>query len=126
MRRPVHFEIHARDPELAATFYRSVFGWHVERWSTQPYWTVATGEGPGIDGGLLPRQGPLPEDDTPVSSWVVTVEVEDVHETLRRAEAAGGRAVSGVSPIPGVGSLAYLRDPDGNLVGVLQPEPPAT
>ena len=25
-------------------------------------------------------------------------------------------------PVPGVGSLAYVKDPDGNILGMLQPE----
>ena len=29
--RPVHFEIHAADPERCASFYRDVFGWEIER-----------------------------------------------------------------------------------------------
>ena len=31
MARVVHFEIHAADPERAAKFYQSVFGWRFQR-----------------------------------------------------------------------------------------------
>jgi predicted enzyme related to lactoylglutathione lyase len=56
--RPVHFEIHATDPERAVAFYGRVFGWKFERWGEIPYWLITTGDtNPGIDGGLVPRQG---------------------------------------------------------------------
>ncbi len=58
MPRPVHFEIHADDPERAAAFYRSVFDWEIEKWEgPREYWLVTTGpEGtPGINGGLMKR-----------------------------------------------------------------------
>ncbi len=44
MPRPVHFEIHAADPERARNFYSSVFGWKIEQWGDIPYWTIATGD----------------------------------------------------------------------------------
>jgi predicted enzyme related to lactoylglutathione lyase len=28
------------------------------------------------------------------------------------------------SDMPGVGRLAYIKDPDGNILGMLQAEPP--
>jgi predicted enzyme related to lactoylglutathione lyase len=28
-------------------------------------------------------------------------------------------------PIPGVGWLAYIKDPDGNIIGLMQPDPKA-
>lgn len=28
-----------------------------------------------------------------------------------------------VTPMPGVGTLAYLKDPDGNMFGIIEPEP---
>jgi predicted enzyme related to lactoylglutathione lyase len=65
MARPVHFEIHATDPEQAKAFYEAVFGWRIDQWGSKPYWTVNTGEGPGINGGLLPRRGPRPAAGTP-------------------------------------------------------------
>src|ERR1044072_5846453 len=44
MPRPVHFEIHATDPQAAVTFYEQVFGWKIEQWGDQPYWLITTGD----------------------------------------------------------------------------------
>jgi predicted enzyme related to lactoylglutathione lyase len=120
MPRPVHFEIHARDPERAVRFYETVFGWQFQRWGDNPYWMVSTGEGPGIDGGLMPRRGPDPAPDQPVSSWVVTVDVPDCEAATKAAVAAGGAVAVDREAIPGVGWLAYLRDTEGNLLGVME------
>ena len=47
MPRVVHFEIHADDPERAANFYQSVFGWQFQnvgrRVSPWDYWMIITG-----------------------------------------------------------------------------------
>lgn len=62
MPRPVHFEIHAENPQRAIDFYTKLFGWQFSQWGGESYWLVKTGEQgtPGIDGGLLPRRGPRP------------------------------------------------------------------
>jgi hypothetical protein len=46
--------------ERVTGFYRSVFGWKIERWGEMPYWMVTTGPDgePGINGGILPRRDP--------------------------------------------------------------------
>lgn len=125
MGRPVHFEIHAEDPERAAGFYRRVLGWRVDQWGDQPYWLVVTGpdDRPGINGGLLPRRGAAPGTGQPVNGFVLTTEVDDLDATLERATAAGATSALDKELMPGVGWLAYIHDPDGNLLGLLQPEP---
>ena len=123
MSRPVHFEIHATDPERAAAFYRTVLGWSIDKWGDQPYWLVVTGpdDQPGINGGLLPRNGPAPEAGQPVNAFVLTVQVDDLDDTLAKAHAEGATTALDKDFMPGVGWLAYVHDPEGNLLGLLQP-----
>jgi hypothetical protein len=120
MPRPVHFEIHAADPERAIRFYGLLFGWTFERWSggDVDYWLVRTGE--GIDGGLLKRQGPEPAPQAAVNAWVCTVQVDDLDPYLGTAEAAGGRVVVPRTVIGTMGWSAYFKDPEGNLVGLFE------
>ena len=121
MSRPVHFEIHADDPGRARAFYESVFGWGFQQWGDNPYWLVSTGsDGPGIDGGLLPREGPPPADDAPVSSFVITMDAADLDKTIAAIEEAGGRIVVPKQAVPRLGWLAYGKDTEGNIFGVLQ------
>jgi predicted enzyme related to lactoylglutathione lyase len=126
MGRPVHFEIHAADPERLVAFYRALFGWTFTRWGDQPYWLAVTGHGPGIDGAVLQRRGPGPEAGQPVNAFVVTVDVDDLAGTLTAAAAAGGTLAVARQAVPGVGWLAYVSDPDGNLVGLMQADPTAS
>jgi predicted enzyme related to lactoylglutathione lyase len=124
MARAVHFEIHSADPERAGRFYTAVLGWTVERWGDQDYWVVTTGpaDEPGLNGGILPRQGPAPEPGAAVNGYVITHQVDDIDATLRGALDNGATVAVDKAPMPGVGMLAYLNDPDGNLFGVLEGE----
>ena len=68
--RPVHFEIHASEPEKSIAFYRELFGWTFQKYPIPgDYWGIITGADgtPGINGGLLPRRGPPPVDGAPVT-----------------------------------------------------------
>lgn len=126
MGRAVHFEIHAVDPEGLVAFYRDLFGWTFNRWGDQPYWLAATGQGPGIDGAVVQRRGPRPEPGQAVNAFVVTVDVADLDATLAAATAVGGTLAVARQAVPGVGWLAYLSDPDGNLVGLMEADPTAS
>ena len=120
MRRPVHFEILADDPEKLAGFYETVFGWEVADWGggAQTYWITTTGpdDEPGINGAFMHRA---------LDQAVInTLEVDSLEETTRQIEAAGGEVVHGPNEVPGVGTHAYFADPEGILFGVMQPAPP--
>ena len=121
MPRVIHFEIHAEKPERAIEFYRDLLGWEFNRWEgPMPYWLIKTGSPPepGIDGGLLQRQCPL--EGQGVSAYVCTVGVPSVDSYLQRAQANGGSVALPKMPIPGVGWLAYCKDTEGNILGLMQ------
>lgn len=125
MPRPVHFEIHASDPERAIQFYSATLGWEFTRWGDQDYWLVRTGDDsePGINGGMLPRRGEI--DGQAVIAWVCTVRVDDVAAYEEKVLAAGGSIALPRMPIPGVGWLFYAKDTEGNIFGLMQDDPSA-
>jgi len=127
MGRVVHFEIHAGDPAKAIEFYSTLFGWKFKNWGNMAYWQIETGnqKDPGIDGGLLPRQEPRPQDGQAVNAFVCTVQVESLDAVFAKAQSLGATVAMPKSPIPGIGWLAYIKDLDGNLVGMMQPDPAA-
>lgn len=125
MARVIHFEIHAENPERAARFYESAFGWRVRHIPELDYWMVATGEGPGIDGGLLRRRGPAPAEGQPVNAFVCTLGVDDIDAAVGAGERAGGTVAMPRTPIPGIGHVAYLKDTEGNIFGLHQTDPAA-
>ncbi|HEY8004882.1 MAG TPA: VOC family protein [Phenylobacterium sp.] len=127
MPRPIHFEIHAGDPQSAVAFYQGLFGWSFTPFG-DTYHLIKTGEGgPGIDGGLVRRQGdnPDPNEPTPVIAYVCTVDVDDVDAYLAKALSLGGMVAVPKMAIPGVGWLAYVKDTQSNLVGLMKSDPAA-
>ena len=125
MPRVIHFEIHAADPERAVRFYSQVFGWEIMKWDgPADYWLIRTGPTgqPGIDGGLLRRRGPAPDpaDCQAVNAFVCTVDVPSVDEYVAKATGAGATVALPKMPVPGVGWLAYVKDPESNILGMMQ------
>lgn len=120
MPRPVHFEIHAGDMDRAQRFYETMFGWTFQGVGDSGYRLVRTGEGPGIDGGMMRRHGAAPEGGEPLTSWACIVDVDDVDAYVERAQAAGGALALPKMAIPGVGWLAYVKDSEGNILGMMQ------
>jgi hypothetical protein len=130
MNRVIHFEIHAAEPERAAEFYRQVFGWTVNEWTIpgveipheNRYWLAATGAAPdpGIDGGIVVRRSAPPADAQAVNAYVCTIGVSSVDEHVEKALAAGGTLALPKMPIKGVGWLAYCKDTEGNIFGMMQ------
>lgn len=121
MPRVVHFEIHADDPQRAANFYQSVFGWHIQKWDgPEDYWLVTTGQAPepGIDGAIVKRMGPINGDA--VIAYVCTVDVPSVDDAIAKITSHGGTIVLSKMPVPGVGWLVYTKDTEGNIFGSLQ------
>lgn len=129
MNRVVHFEIHAKDMDKMQKFYQGVFGWEIKDMGPQMgnYRLVTTGldapgkEWTGINGGMVPRKGDISMEPCAVNAFVCTIEVENIDQTLDKIEKAGGVVATDKIDIPGVGILAYRKDPEGNIFGVMQP-----
>jgi uncharacterized protein len=116
--RPVHFEIPSDHPERAIAFYTELFGWKFEKWGgPMEYWVINTGEAaePGINGGLMRRRDPN-------QPCVNTIGVASLDETLKNVASHGGQCVVPKMPVPGVGWLAYCKDLDGYIFGIMQPD----
>ena len=123
MPRVVHFEIHASEPDRAVAFYRTLLGWEFTKWDgPADYWLVKTGpdDQRGINGGLMRRHGPAPAEMQAVNAFVCTVDVPAVDEYVSKATAAGGTVALPKMAVPGVGWLAYVKDTEGNILGMMQ------
>jgi predicted enzyme related to lactoylglutathione lyase len=125
MPRVIHFEIHADEPDRAIVFYSTVLGWHFTKWNgPMDYWLIKTGEReqPGIDGGMIRRHGAGAANGQPVNAFVCTVDVPNIDEYLEKATAHGGSIALPKMPVPTIGWLAYIKDTEGNLLGLMQPD----
>lgn len=118
MKNPVvWWEINAEDGESLAEFYRSVFEWDLPHDPASGIWEVKRGEEPGhIGGGIFTGKGKLP------THRCLYMQVEDIEAVCARAEAAGQEILQGPFSLPGVGRLAFFRDPEGHMIGLLEAE----
>lgn len=127
----VHFEMPADDSKRAGDFYSAAFGWQTQQLGAEMgnYMVVSTTETdekhmikkPGaINGGIFKRTKP---DQYPN----VVISVKDIHESMEKIAAAGGKVLGGQTPgvpddIPGIGLYVSFLDTEGNRVGILQPK----
>jgi uncharacterized protein len=70
---------------------------------------------PGANGALVAR-GDLHR------APVLIAGVADIDGALRRVESYGGKVIQGKLPVPGMGWSAYVLDPEGNTIGLFQPD----
>lgn len=125
MSRVVHFEIHATDPAELSAFYAKAFDWKITHMPQLDYYMFDTGTGDGINGGMPKRVGPPPADGAAVNAFVCSLGVASVDVSLKRALDAGATVALPKMAIPGVGWQVYVKDPDGNILGIHQPDPSA-
>src|SRR6266545_1671022 len=111
--RIVHFEIPANQPQELTRFYSGLFGWKFQKapFDGPEYWLCDTGEGPGINGAVMQRVDPK-------QPWTNYVDVENIDAALEKAVALGAKVALPKSPIPGVGAIAAIMDPEGNICGL--------
>ncbi len=126
MSRVVHFEIHTKDMDMMEKFYKDAFGWEFQHMGQDlgGYRVIVTGTTPqGINGGLTPRKGDLPKPGDAVNAYVCIIGTGNIDESIKKIETAGGTVALAKMDVPKVGLLAYYKDPEGNLFGVIQPDP---
>jgi predicted enzyme related to lactoylglutathione lyase len=118
--RVVHFEIPADDMGRAEEFYRLAFGWNLNSMPDMGYTMVSTTptddqgapKDPGaINGGMLKREDP-------VTSPVITIDVEDIDKALETISSNGGSTVQSKQSVMDMGFSAYFKDSEGNLMGL--------
>jgi predicted enzyme related to lactoylglutathione lyase len=129
MQKVVHFEIPADDVERAKNFYGSIFGWDLQtmQMGEGEYTTVKTTavdeqtqmptEPGAINGGMMQRDARIS------TSPVITIGVDGIDDALKQIEDQGGSTVTPRTPIPGMGAFAYVKDPEGNVLGLWESTP---
>jgi predicted enzyme related to lactoylglutathione lyase len=123
----VHFEIPATDVEKLKAFYEGLFGWKIFKVPMEgmEYWliyTVPTDEKgmllkPGVNGGMFQKQAQQ-EGLKPVNY----ITIENIDESFEKVGKLGGKILMPKQHVPTVGWVALVVDPEGNQIGLLQPE----
>lgn len=112
----VHFEIGGPDGKALQDFYGKLFGWSINADNPMNYAIVFKMDN-GIGGGL-----PQSQDGTPFVTFYVTCG-DDVEGKLKEAEQLGATRAFDPMQIEGGPKIAAFRDPDDNLVGLVNGTP---
>jgi len=118
------FGITVDDVPRARRFYEQVFAWRFEPWGPPDFYLIHTGDekAPGVQGLMHKRREPV--NGTGMTGFECTIEVQNIDDTIRAIESAGGKIVMAKFHIPTVGTGVYFNDTEGNFVGAMQPEKP--
>jgi predicted enzyme related to lactoylglutathione lyase len=113
----VHVELNSADPQKAKAFYSKLFDWKLEDVpnSAVPdnsYTMINVGTGTG--GGIMKQIPGGP------SGWLAYVLVEDIHAATEKAKSLGGKVMKDVTEVMGMGSLSFIQDPTGAVLGLWQ------
>jgi len=125
----VHFEIPADDVDRAIDFYKTIFGWEIEKMDMpedsstggDPYYAVRTApvddkglvKEPGsINGGLMKRKDPR----QPFTNYI---NVKSIDEILKQVVEKGGMVIVPKTEIAkGMGYIATFKDLENNILGL--------
>lgn len=108
-----YLEIPANRAEDSARFYSELFGWHVRQRGDG---NLAFDDTGGVSGTWV-KEG----DRTPDERTRVYIMVDNIAESLRAIEAAGGRVITPRTAIgPNMGAFAVFADPVGNEFGLYE------
>ncbi|MCR2813710.1 VOC family protein [Microbacterium sp. zg.Y1090] len=109
MAKMEHFEIPADDIGRAQEFYREVLGFEYEPWGDD-MGMLRQPDGEGVSGDLHQR-GTAPHP-------TVVFTVDRIEDTVALAQARGGELVGAIQPLDETSRWAYIRDSEGNLIGL--------
>lgn len=122
MDKVVHFELVADNVERAKKFYSDTFGWQMQDMPGMGYTLIRTvevdenqmpKEAGAINGGLMERKGSFKQP-------IIVLHVDDLPAALTKVEANGGEVVEKELPAGDMGIVGYVRDTEGNLIGLFQ------
>lgn len=120
MPKVIHFEIPAVDAERAVKFYESAFGWKFDKYGQMDYYLATAGDDkePGINGAITIK-GAL------TTATTNTIGVASFEDAVKKIVAAGGEVLMPKTAVPGIGYMAYCKDTEGNIFGIMQSDPNA-
>ena len=114
-------ELITTDTKAAGNFYKNLFGWRAEpfvpeggRTADTPDYTLFKLDPNSMGlGGMMQTRHPEMS-----AEWIPYVAVDDVEASLAKALKLGAKACLPVTPIPDVGRIAVIKDPQGAMIGL--------
>jgi hypothetical protein len=120
MSRIVHFELSTKNRTRAKTFYEKVFDWTFQDVPGIDYTLIETGnEGdPGINGGFF-------SEEDHAQNVINTIDIKNIDDVIKKVQDAGGTVTVPKTSMAGIGYLCYIKDTEGNIMGVMESDPSA-
>ncbi len=124
----IWYELATTDIAGAKAFYDAVVGWTIDSESAIPggamdYRMIGRSDG-GRAGGVM-QYGPDAIAGGAKSRWFGYVQVADVDAAADKVVDAGGALHMGPVDMAGVGRMAMVADPQGAMIYLMKPTPPA-
>jgi predicted enzyme related to lactoylglutathione lyase len=117
--RFVWHQLMTRDVPGAKKFYSKLMGWKALPWPLDPAYTVCHAEA-GPVAGIMEITKDLPA-EVP-THWLQYIGTRDVDGTAEAAVRAGGSIVKAPNDMQGAGRYAVLKDPQGAVFAIIDPE----
>ena len=105
-------ELMTSDVAAATGFYTKLFGWIPKPFGQGMDYTILENEGKGAAGLMACPEG------SPPPAWLAYISVKDINATVLKLTALGGTVCKPPFPIPGVGHIAIVQDPQGAMFGL--------
>jgi predicted enzyme related to lactoylglutathione lyase len=124
----IHFEIISKDPESLSTFFREAFDWSIDSamypggGAGVPKYIVARPTGEEIPSGYGINGGFGEATDGYAGHVTFYVCVDDVEAALQKVEKLGGKRMMGPHKVPNGPEIGLFTDPQGNVIGLVNPE----
>lgn len=112
-----HIEIASSDPDVAAKFYKELFGWSLFQFPETGYRFLQPSSG---STGAVVETGQTYfnfKSDT----VLVYISTDNVAASLEKAQSLGAKVVLPETAIPGTGDFGVFQDPTGNFIGLYKP-----
>jgi predicted enzyme related to lactoylglutathione lyase len=115
----VWHQLMTRNVAGAKDFYSRLVGWKTMPWPLDPAYTVCHADA-GPAAGIME----MPSDLSPEvpSHWLQYIGTRDVDGTAQAAVRAGGSIMKAPSDMQGAGRYALIRDPQGAIFAIIDPE----
>ena len=108
-----YLEIPSKTAESSAAFYSSIFSWTVR---PRGDGNLAFDDTGGVSGTWVRETDRTPDERT--RTYIM---VDEITDTLKKIQAAGGRVLTPRTEIgPGMGAFAAFTDPVGNEFGLYE------
>ncbi len=109
-------ELVTREIETAKRFYGDWLGWEARKLEPGSY-ALFHKDGHPVAGMIRMAE----ERQDPASHWRVYFQTEDCGASVEKARRLGADCILPATPIPGLGAVALLTDPQGGTFALMQP-----